>query len=65
MARLLDISHHLSTDKSVWILPKGRNAQAELAEARRTWQGVFHVERSVTDEESFIVVGTRVRARRR
>ena len=29
---------------SIWILPKGRNAQSELAEAKRTWQGVFHVE---------------------
>jgi 16S rRNA (guanine527-N7)-methyltransferase len=63
LAEFLRISQHLSTRKTVWALPKGRNAQAELAEARRAWQGAFHVEQSVTDAESFIVVGTGVRAR--
>jgi 16S rRNA (guanine527-N7)-methyltransferase len=64
MSRFLEISHHLSTGNSRWVLPKGRNAQCELAEAKRTWQGSFHVEPSVTDAESFIVVGTGVRAKR-
>jgi 16S rRNA (guanine527-N7)-methyltransferase len=63
--RLLRISLHLSTRKTVWALPKGRNAQRELAEAQRSWQGVFHVERSVTDEDSWIVVATGVRAKSR
>jgi len=63
LARLLEISHHLSTGKTRWVLPKGRNAAAELAEAKRTWQGTFHVERSVTDADSYIVVGTGVRAK--
>jgi 16S rRNA (guanine527-N7)-methyltransferase len=63
LSRLLEISQHLSTGKTQWVLPKGRGALTELAEARRTWQGVFHVERSVTDPESFIVVGTGVRAK--
>jgi 16S rRNA (guanine527-N7)-methyltransferase len=61
---LLEISHHLSTGKTRWVLPKGRSAASELAEAQRTWQGVFHVERSVTDPESSILVGTGVRAKR-
>jgi len=64
MAELLRISQHLSTIKSLWVLPKGRSAHVELAETRRSWQGAFHVERSVTDGGSFIVVGTGVRARR-
>jgi 16S rRNA (guanine527-N7)-methyltransferase len=64
MARLLKLSAHLSTRKSLWVLPKGRSAQAELAEAQRTWQGEFHVEQSVTDADSHIVVATGVRARR-
>jgi 16S rRNA (guanine527-N7)-methyltransferase len=64
LARLLEISMHLSTGKTVWALPKGRSAQSELAGARRTWQGVFHVERSVTDADSHIVVATGVRAKR-
>lgn len=61
--RLLKISLHLSTRKTVWALPKGRSAQRELAEAQRAWQGTFHVERSVTDSDSYIVVGTGVRER--
>jgi 16S rRNA (guanine527-N7)-methyltransferase len=63
LAQLLKISAHLSTRNTVWALPKGRGAQRELAEAQRTWQGAFHVERSVTDAESFIVVATGVRAK--
>ena len=65
LARLLEISQHLSTRNSIWALPKGRSAASELAEAQRAWQGVFHVERSVTDADSLIVVGTGVRAKRR
>jgi 16S rRNA (guanine527-N7)-methyltransferase len=61
LSQLMRISSHLSTRKTVWALPKGRSAQAELVEAQRSWQGVFHVEQSVTDIESFIVVGTGVR----
>ena len=63
LAELLKISAHLSTRKTVWALPKGRGAERELAEARRTWQGAFHVEPSVTDAESQIVVATGVRAK--
>lgn len=63
MRQLLEISSHLSTRKSRWVLPKGRSARAELVEARRTWQGVFHVEQSVTDADSQIVVATGVRAK--
>jgi len=64
LTQLLKISAHLSTRKTVWALPKGRGAEAELVEARRTWQGNFRVEPSVTDAASFIVVGTEVRARK-
>jgi 16S rRNA (guanine527-N7)-methyltransferase len=63
LAQLLKISAHLSTRNTVWALPKGRSAMAELAEAERTWQGAFHVEQSATDAQSFIIVGTGVRAR--
>lgn len=63
LVRLLDISQHLSTGKTTWVLPKGRAAVSELADARRTWQGAFHVERSVTDPDSYIVIGTGVRAK--
>lgn len=63
LSKFLEISKHLSTRKTVWVLPRGRSARSELAAARRAWQGVFHVEPSVTDAESFIVVGTGVRAK--
>ncbi|HVU30118.1 MAG TPA: 16S rRNA (guanine(527)-N(7))-methyltransferase RsmG [Sphingomicrobium sp.] len=64
LTQLLKISAHLSTRKTVWALPKGRSAERELVEARKAWQGSFRVEPSVTDAESFIVVGTEVRARK-
>jgi 16S rRNA (guanine527-N7)-methyltransferase len=63
LPKLLDISQHLSTGKTVWALPKGRTGRDELADAQRAWQGVFHVERSVTDDDAFIVVATGVSRR--
>ena len=65
LSNLLKISAHLSTRNSRWVLPKGRNAQSELAETKRAWQGVFHVEQSLTDADSRIIVATGVTARRR
>ncbi|MCW3834901.1 16S rRNA (guanine(527)-N(7))-methyltransferase RsmG [Sphingomonas canadensis] len=54
---------HCTDSSTVWVLPKGRNAQSEVAEARRAWQGAFHVEPSITDADSGIVVAQGVRAR--
>jgi len=62
--KVLEISAHLSTRNTVWALPKGRSADGELAEARAAWQGRFHVEQSVTDADSRIVVATDVKAKR-
>ena len=58
---LLRISHHLSTDNSVWLFPKGKSAQTELDEARRAWQGRFRLEPSVTSDEASILVASAVR----
>ena len=63
LSEFLALSAHLSTKNSRWVLPKGRNAQSELAEAKRRWQGVFHVEQSATDADSWIVIATGVRGR--
>lgn len=63
--RLFDSALHLSTDRTIWVLPKGRNAENELEAARSAWQGVFHVERSVTDPDSAIIVAQAVRSRGR
>ncbi len=56
LAQLWASALHLSDAKTIWILPKGRNAQNELEAARPAWQGVFHVEPSITDRESAIIV---------
>lgn len=65
LPRFLELCDHLSTKNTVWVLPKGRSAQSELAEAKRTWQGDFRVEPSVTDADSRIIVATEVRAGKR
>nr|WP_218036599.1 16S rRNA (guanine(527)-N(7))-methyltransferase RsmG [Sphingobium sp. EM0848] len=65
LPRLLESAIHLSDEKTIWVLPKGRNAQNELEVATRTWQGVFHVERSVTDADSAIIVAQTVQSRRK
>jgi len=62
---LLRISQHLSTDKSVWVFPKGKSAQSELDEARRTWQGEFRLEPSETSDEAAILVAAGVRRKGR
>lgn len=60
LPRLLASALHLADDRTIWVLPKGRNAENELEAARSSWQGMFHVERSVTDEDSAIVVARSV-----
>lgn len=55
MERLFAGSQHLTDSSTVWLLPKGRNAQKELEIAQRDWQAAFHVEQSITDPESAIV----------
>jgi len=56
LGRLLDLSTGFSTVKSVWLLPKGRNAETELAALDPSWQGSFRLEPSVTDPEAQIIV---------
>ncbi|HMS19446.1 16S rRNA (guanine(527)-N(7))-methyltransferase RsmG [uncultured Sphingorhabdus sp.] len=58
LSKLLDLSARFSTDKTKWLLPKGRNAVNELEEARKAWDLDFSVEPSVTDPEAGILVGT-------
>ncbi|MES2096132.1 MAG: 16S rRNA (guanine(527)-N(7))-methyltransferase RsmG [Pseudomonadota bacterium] len=54
---------HCARDETIWLLPKGRAAREEVAEARQSWHGVFHVEQSITDPESSIVIARGVRPR--
>ncbi|MBK6412398.1 16S rRNA (guanine(527)-N(7))-methyltransferase RsmG [Sphingopyxis sp.] len=56
--RLIDLSARFSTESTRWLLPKGRNAVKELALLSQPWQNLFHVEQSLTDADSQILVGT-------
>ena len=61
LERLLQLGTALSTAKSVWLLPKGRNAQTELEALDPSWQGDFRLEPSVTDPDARIIVAEGVR----
>lgn len=61
---LLEISYPFSTEKTRWVLPKGRSAKTELEAARAAWQGGFRLEPSVTDAEAQIIVADGVSPRR-
>lgn len=54
----------VSDRETRWVLPKGRSAREEVEAARKTWHGSFHVEQSITDPHSHIVVASGVRRRR-
>lgn len=53
----------LTDPSTIWVLPKGRSAERELEAARGSWQGVFHVEQSLTDDDARIIVARGVRPR--
>lgn len=61
LPRLLDLGTAFSTAKTVWILPKGRNAQSELEALDPSWQGSFRLEPSLTDADAAIIVAEAVR----
>lgn len=63
LSQLISSTAHCTDSSTVWLLPKGRNAQSEVAAAQATWQGVFHVEPSITQPDSGIVVARGVRPR--
>lgn len=58
LPRLLDGASRFSTENTRWLLPKGRNARAELESVSQAWQHLFHVEHSLTDPDAAILVGT-------
>lgn len=65
LGALLALSHHLSHPGTVWVLPKGRNLQSELAEAQRSWHCDAAIEGSLTDPESEVLVLRSVRPKGR
>jgi 16S rRNA (guanine527-N7)-methyltransferase len=63
--RILSFSAHVAHSGTIWVLPKGKAAQSELAELQGNWQCDARAEASVTDPESAILVLGRVRAKGR
>ncbi len=57
LQKLLSLSHRFSTENTVWLLPKGKNAVRELKGLSPKRQKMFHVEHSLTDPEAGILVG--------
>lgn len=64
LERLLAIGSRFADAETLWLLPKGRSARAELEAARRTWQGDFTLVPSITDPDASIIVARKVRAAR-
>lgn len=65
LGKLLQLATPLATSATIWVLPKGRNAQTELEAALASWQGIFRLEPSVTDPEAGIIVAEQVRRRKK
>ena len=63
--RLLAMAHHLATSSTLWVLPKGKGAQSELAQAQLNWHCDASVVQSCTDPGSEILVLTRVGAKKK
>lgn len=61
MRELVELAHRFSTEKTRWILPKGRSAKSELEAAESSWQGSFRLEPSLTDPESGIIIADGVK----
>lgn len=61
---LFDMASGHADANTLWLLPKGRSAEAEVVEARREWQGDFRLEPSLSDPDSAIVVARGVRRKK-
>jgi len=57
LSRLVELSARFSTSETRWVLPKGRSARQELLDLKG-WNHLFHVEQSLTDADSGVIVGT-------
>ena len=63
VAQVIASAAQCASNETLWLLPKGRSAREEVARAKQRWHGMFHVEQSITDPESSIVIARGVRAR--
>jgi 16S rRNA (guanine527-N7)-methyltransferase len=60
LTRLLPLAQRFAAPDTLWILPKGRGAKAELALIADTWHGRFDFCPSLTDDDAAILVATLV-----
>ena len=58
LPKLFDLAERFATNKTLWLLPKGRNADDEWQDAQGVWDGNFKVMKSITDQDAGILVGT-------
>lgn len=57
LPELFALSARFSTERTLWLLPKGRSAAQELSELAESQREMFHVEHSQTNPEAGIIVG--------
>lgn len=58
LKELISLSARFSTDRTIWLLPKGRSAAQERDELDSAQRKMFHVKQSVTSDDAAILVGT-------
>lgn len=63
LGRLLSMANHLAHERTIWALPKGRSANMELVEARRSWHCEARSEISRTDPDARILLLSQVKAK--
>lgn len=63
ISALLESAVHTARKDTLWLLPKGRSAREEVAQAKLSWHGTFHVEQSITDPTSLIVIASGIARR--
>lgn len=61
--RLLALAERFASPATRWVLPKGRTAHVELEAVRKSWQGEFRLEPSLTDPDAHIIVAEGVHRR--
>lgn len=54
---LINLSARFSTERTTWLLPKGRSAEQERGELDSPQRKMFHVKQSLTSRDAAILVG--------